>query len=260
MTHPLRTLAGCAALAVGTWFLSTAATAGTPDLPKDSYKKAAAAEIGFLKTRTAELAAKVAAGEKPVDGQVKPAIGAAMMLAVYADAIGDAALKGDALKLAEALIKKDFKAASDMSKKLTAKPGNGSAGGEMPKLAKYELTEMMSPFRGKSVGGMNIDRDIKDMIKKENPTKINPVAVEILAVRSAVSSEYATHAPNDKAAVKAENKAKWEKWSKDSIEVSKQLAAEASKGKGADEKKLKTLLSNLNARCTDCHNAFRDDE
>ena len=260
MTHSLRTLAGCAALAVGTWFLSTSATAGTPDLPKDSYKKAADAEMAFLKTRTAELAAKAAGGMKAPDGQVKPAVGAAMMLAVYADVLGDAALKGDAIKLAEALIKKDFKAAAEGAKKLSAKPGAGKPGGEMPKVAKYELTEMMSPFRGKSVGGMNIDRDIKDMIKKEGATKIDPAAVEILAVRSAVINEFAIHAPNDKASVKAESKAQWEKWSKDSVEVSKQLATEAAKGKGADEKKLKTLLSNLNARCTDCHNKFRDDE
>jgi hypothetical protein len=130
----------------------------------------------------------------------------------------------------------------------------------MPKLGKYELTEIMSPFRGKSVGGHNIDRDLKDMVKTMNPMKIDPAHVEILAVRTAIISEYAIHYPNDKASVKAENKAKWEKWSKESVDLSKQIAAEASKGKNADEKKLKMLLTNLNARCTDCHNAFRDDE
>jgi hypothetical protein len=267
VTTPPRALAGCAVLAVGLWFLTSAASAGVPELPTESYKKAAEAELAFLKTRTAELAAKAAMGEKPVDGQIKPAIGSAMMLSVYAEVLGDAALKADAVKLAETLLKKDantkmpnFKAAAEQSKKLTLKPGAGKPGGPMPKLDKYELTEIMSPFRGKTVGGLNIDRDIKDMTKKEMPTKIDPAAVEILAVRSAVISEFAIHYPNDKAKVKPDNLKKWDKYSKESVDFSKQLAVEAAKGKAADEKKLKTLLSSLLGRCTACHNDFRDDE
>ena len=256
MTPSLRILIG-SVLAAGLWFIAASASAGVPDLPKDSYKKAAAADLAFLKMRLAELAPK----DKVLDGQLKPALGAAMLLAAYADVIDDPTLKAEALKVAEALTKKDIKGGLEIAKKMTIKPGaGGKAGGDMPKLAKYELTEIMSPYRGKSVGGYNIDRDIKDMVKTMNPTKIDPAELEVLAVRTAVISEYAIHFPNDKASVKADNKAKWVKWSKESVDLSKQIAAEASKGAKADEKKLRMLLTNLNARCTDCHNAFRDDE
>ena len=53
---------------------------------------------------------------------------------------------------------------------------------------------------------------------------------------------------------------KWQKWSTESVDLSKQIVVEAAKGAKADEKTLKKLLTTLNARCTDCHNAFRDDE
>ena len=58
------------------------------------------------------------------------------------------------------------------------------------------LASAMSPFRGGSVGGLNIDRDIKDMTKANMPTKIDPAAVEILAVRSATINEFAIHSPD----------------------------------------------------------------
>jgi cytochrome c556 len=112
----------------------------------------------------------------------------------------------------------------------------------------------MSPFRGGSVGGLNIDRDIKDMIKVRDPKPIDPAAVEVLAVRTAVISAFAEQSPDEKARAKPNNLRTWEKWSRDSVEASKQLVEEAAKGKSADEKKLKTLLTTLNARCTDCHN------
>ena len=262
MSHSLRTLAGCAALAAGLWAVTAAAAADAPpDLSKESYKKAADADLKFLQTRLGELAKKQAAGDKLLDGQTKPALGVALLLTVYGDALGDAALKADAVKVAEAIFKKDFKEADALGKKLAVKPGAGKPGA-LPKPFKDEvmLAAVMSPFRGGSVGGLNIDRDIKDMTKGTNPTKIDPAAVEVLAARSAVINAYGLHYPNEKASVKDANKKLWEKWSTDSTDLSKQLVAEAAKGKGADEKKLKTMLTTLNARCTDCHNRFRDDD
>ena len=261
MSHSLRTLAGCAALAAGLWAVTAAAAADAPDLSKESYKKAADADLKFLQTRLGELAKKQADGGKLLDGQVKPALGVALLLTVYGDALGDAALKADAVKVAEAIFKKDFKGADEMAKKLAVKPGAGKPGA-LPKPFKDEvrLAAVMSPFRGGAVGGLNIDRDIKDMTKGTNPTKIDPAAVEVLAARSAVINAYGLHYPNEKASVKDANKKLWEKWSTDSTDLSKQLVAEAAKGKGADEKKLKTMLTTLNARCTDCHNRFRDDD
>ena len=262
MSHSLRTLAGCAALAAGLWAITAAAAADAPpELSKESYKKAADADLKFLQTRLGELAKKQAAGEKLLDGQVKPALGVALLLTVYGDALGDTALKADAVKVAEAIFKKDFKGADEMAKKLAVKPGTGKPGA-LPKPFKDEvmLAAVMSPFRGGAVGGLNIDRDIKDMTKVKDATKIDPAAVEVLAARSAVINSYGLHYPNEKASVKADNKKLWEKWSTDSTDLSKQIVAEAAKGKTADEKKLKGMLTNLNARCTDCHNRFRDDD
>ena len=262
MNYLLRTLVGCAALAAGAWAITTAAYADTPDLPTDSYKKAAEADLKFLQTRLGELAKKEAAGDKILDGQVKPALGVALLLTAYGDVLGDAGLKADATKVAEAIANKKYKDANDLGKKLAIKAGKGKVGPLTKPLKSDEamLGAVMSPFRGGSVGGLNIDRDIKDMTKSMNATKIDPAAVEILAVRSAVINAYGFHHPNDKASVKDENKKKWQKWSTESVDLSKQIVVEAAKGAKADEKTLKKLLTTLNARCTDCHNAFRDDE
>ena len=262
MNYTIRSLTGCAALAFGVWAITSTATANTPNLPTESYKKAADADLKFLKARLNELARKQAAGERLLDGRIKPALGVSLLLAVYGDALGDATLKADALKVAEAINSKDFKSAQALAKKMAVKPGKPGKIGALPKPFKSDLmlATVMNPFRGGTVGGLNIDRDIKDMTKTTNPTKIDPAAVEILAVRSAVINAYGFQHPNDKAAVKPENKKKWEKYSADAVDFSNQIAAEAAKGAKADDKKLKMLLNNLNARCTECHNDFRDDE
>ncbi len=260
MSHPLRTLGGCAALAVGLCVVTAPATADTPVLPTDAYKKAAGADLKFLQGRLADLVKKEAGGAKLLDGQVKPALGIALALSAYGDALGDATLKADAIKVAEAIAKKNYKGADALAQKLAVKPGTPAKPGDPAKPFKDELmlVAVMSPFRGTSVGGLNIDKDIKDMTKATNPTRIDPAAVEILAVRSAVLNAYGLHAPNDKAVANAANKAQWVKWSAESVELSKQIAAEAG-SRTADAKKLKDLLGKLNARCSDCHNKFRDD-
>jgi len=260
VSHSLRTLVGCAVLAAGLWAV-TATAADAPDLPKDSYKKTAEADITFLKTRLGELAKAQAAGDKLLDGRIKPALGVTLLLSAYGDALGDAALKADALKVTEAIGKKDFKGANELAQKLSVKPGAGKAGA-LPKPLKDDeamLAAIMSPFRGGSVGGLNIDKDIKDMTKAAGGAKIDPAAVEILAVRTTVINAYGFHSPNGKATVNAANQKKWEKYATESIDFGKQLTTEAAKGAKADEKSLKKLLSSVNARCTSCHNDFRDD-
>jgi hypothetical protein len=260
VSHTPRILVGCAALAACLGALTTA-TADSPEVPKDSYKKTADTDLKFLQDRLAELVKKDAAGTKPTDGQVKPAIGIALALSAYGDALGDSALKADAIKVAEALAKKDFKGAEGLAKKLAVKPGTPGKPGELPKPFKDDmmLESAMSPFRGSSVGGLNIDKDIKDMTKSTNAAKIEPASVELLAVRSSVLSAYGLHSPNEKAKVNATKQALWNKLSTESTDVSKQIVAEASKGKAADEKKLKGLLNKLNGQCTKCHEEFRDE-
>ena len=253
MTNKLRVFAGATVLAAGLWFLSGAAAA--PTLPTDSYKKAAAADLAFLNKRLDELAEM----EKPKDGVRKPALTAAVMLSVYGDILGDPALKADALKVAEALMKKDIKGAAALAKTLAVKPGAAAGAGGLPKLNKFDLELVMNPFRAGKAGGMNIEKDIRDMLAKESPLKVDPAAVEILATRTAVLGEFGLHFPNDAASTPPANKAQWDKWMKEMVDVSKQLAEEGGKGAGADEKKILGLVSKLNAKCSDCHAKFRTD-
>ncbi len=254
MTTQLRVMVGGTALVAGLWFLSGAAAA--PILPKDTYKKAADADIAQLQKHIAVILED----DKEAKRFGPTVKSMAMMLAMYGEATGDKDLKDQALKVAEAAAKKDYKGAADLAKKLAAKPGTAPLKpGDLQKLNKYALDEVMSPFRGGKVGGLNIDRDLKDLIKKENPTPIDPVAVELLATRTAVLAEYMPYFPNDKAAVNKANEDKWKKWSKETLDLSKQLADEASKGAKANTKDLLNTLKKLEAKCTDCHNAFRDD-
>jgi hypothetical protein len=258
MSRALRSFGCCAALALGLCAV-TAPAADTPDLPKDSVKKAADADLKFVQTRLAELAKKQAAGQKVLDGRVKPALGSSLALAAYGEALGDAALKAGALKLAEAVSKKDFAAAEALAKGLSVKPGAAGKSGvpASPLKPEQTLEAAMSPFRGQTVGGLNIDKDLKDMSK--TGAKIDPAAAELLGARSAALNAFALHAPNDKAKTNPNNMKDWEKWAAGAVSASKELAAEAGKGAKADAKKLATLARNLNARCNDCHEKFRDE-
>jgi hypothetical protein len=262
MRYAFRSIACFGVLAIALCATNHPATADTPVMPKDSVKKTADADLKFLQDRLSDLVKKQASGAKLLDGQIKPALGASLMLSVYGDALGDAALKADAIKVAEAINKKDFKAAEGLAQKLAVKPGTPGKPGALPKPFKEDLmlAAVMSPFRGSTVGGLGIDKDIKDMTKTTNPAKIDPAAVEMLAVRSAVINAYGFHVPNDKAKTKPENQKEWQKLATAATDLSNQIATEAGKGAKADEKKLKMLLTTLNARCTDCHNKFRDDE
>ncbi len=268
MTHPLRTLVGSAALAAGLWLVTSAATAGTPDLPADAYKKAADADLKFLQTRLDELAK----ADEPLARSARPAVAVTLVLAAYADALGDAAFKDAVLKVGEAVNAKKYKEAAEMGKKLAIKPGAGKTGGALPKFAPFEaakdkdvtyLPTTMKLFSNTTVlktpSGLNIEKDLQDLTNKTNPAKIDPAAIELLAVRSAVINEIAFHNPNEKARNSPANTKEWEKWAKDSVELSKEIVAETSK-KTPDLKVLRTKLTNLNARCTDCHGKYRYDD
>ncbi len=263
MTNKLRLIVGGAALVAGLWLLSGAHAA--PELPKDTLKNVVEADIAQLKSHI-----KTIADDPSEARRFSPTIKTlSMMLAMYAEATGDEALRAGSLKAAEAaekLIKVAGKKGNDdaikaanaevskLADKLAHKPGaKPLAPAGLAKIESFSLEEIMSPFRGKTVGGLNIDREIREMIKKPDAP-----AIEILAARTAVLGEYMLTKPNDKAKVNKANTEKWEKWSKDTLELSKQLTVEAGK-KTADTKALTGLLTKLNAKCSDCHNIFRDD-
>jgi hypothetical protein len=251
VTTRLRLLAGSAALAFGLLLLSGATAA--PALPADAYKKAAEADVAQLQKHieTCLSDAKEARRYGPTAKSL------ALMLAVYGEATGDAALKDGAIKVAEELAKKDFKAAGEAAKALAVKGGGKAlASGMVHTKAKFTLDEAMSPFRGSKVGGLNLEKDIRDMMNGK--LALDPTAVQVLATRTAVLGEFTEAFPNDKATINPGNKAKWVKWSKDMTDVSKKLAEEAGKGKSADNKEMIKLLKGLDAKCSDCHNEFRD--
>lgn len=258
MTTPLRTLSGAAVLAAGLWLLS-AADAAPPTFKSDSYKKAAEADIAFLQKRLNDLAA----AEEPKDGQRKPAITAAMTLAAYAEALGDANLKADALKLAQAVIDKKVKDAAEMAKKLSVKPGTPSKG-DLPKLKGFDVELAMNAFRNAKTGGLNLERDIKDMITDKADAKkpVVPAEVEVLAVRSGLMMAYAADMHYDGKypsglAVSPATKAEWTKWMRESVDLTREIADEAAKGEKANVATIVAALKKLDAKCYECHNKYR---
>ena len=264
------------ALVAGLWYL-TGATAA-PTLPKDTYKKQIDADVAAVKAQLKWIA------ENPKDANAKSAARtvktAAMLLVLNAEATGDAALRDQALKLAEVSnkladtvkarpamrVEKDVldavMAASVEADKLTHKPGASPLkAGDGYKDAKYnfDLEHAMTPFRPGDRGGMNIEKDIRDMVKKDNALKVDPAAVELLAARTALIGEFAIAYPNDKAKMNPANQKEWNKITTEMIEISQKIAAEAGKGKGANEKELVKMLDVLNNKCYKCHSDFRDE-
>jgi cytochrome c556 len=256
----MRLVALCSVFSVAVAFLAATAQAENTTPAADSYKKAAEADVKFLQTRLGELAQKQAAGENLLQGHIKPALGVALLLAAYGDALGDSTLKGNALKIIEAINAKKFQDANTLAKNLTVKPGQSGKLDALPKPLQPDamLEAVMNPYRLSKVGGLNIEKDIRDMIKGNNPLKIEPAAVEVLAIRTAVLSAYASHYPNPEAQKTPADKKQWEKWSLESVELSHQLAAEAAKGSTADETKMKKLLTGINNTCNQCHEKYRD--
>jgi hypothetical protein len=267
VTTPFRVLVGGIALFAGLWFLS--ATLAAPILPKDTYKKSAKADIAQLQKHLA-----VINGDPKEAKRFGPTVKSlAMMLAMYGEATGDEALRGWALKVGEASSKllaearkpendqgiRDASAAvAKLAKDLVVKAGNAPlTPANLQNQNKFALDEVMSPFRAARVGGLNIDRDIKDMTKKEMPAPIDPAAVELLAARTIILGEYMQYFPNAKVN-NAAKMAQWANWSKETVELSKQLAEESVKGKKADETRLLFLLKKLEENCAACHAVFRD--
>ena len=200
MNHLLRTLVGCAALAVGVGHhqhrqrrhpgppgrLVQEGRRRRPQVPPDPARR----------TRQEE-----AAGDKLLDGQIKPALGVALLLTAYADVLGDAGLKADAVKVAEAIAKKELQGGSPTTwARSWRQARQGEARRRPPKTDEAMLAAVMSPFRGGSVGGLkHRPRHQGHDQGNKSPTKIDPAAVEILAVRSAVINCVRVPHPNEKA-------------------------------------------------------------
>jgi hypothetical protein len=241
----IRLSAGALALATGLWLLSTA-NAAPPALSKDVYKKAIAADVAYLQ--------EALKGGAPAKGAMRTIKAVAMFLATYGEATGDTGLTTEALKVAEAMAKKDYKGAEEAAKGLTGAKGGTKPKGPLHTLAKFDLEDAMSPYRLGRLGGLNMEKDIRDAIKAGT---IDAKTAELIGIRTAVIADYATHYPNEKATTNKMLQGKWDGWSKEMGELGKQLADEAGKAK-ADQKALNGILKKLDANCLNCHNAFRD--
>jgi hypothetical protein len=239
VTPTLRLVVGGAGLFAGLAAL-TAATAA--DLPPATAKKAAAADAAALKEKLEAIAAEPAKNK----GAVRTARALALTLAAYGDegkaAAGPilAALHGktpDAKKALEAL--------------KAGKGGGGSVDG------KYDLEDVMSPFRVAKTGGLNIEKDIKDGMRGKGEP-LTPAEAEVLGARCVALAEYTLKMPNDKAKTNPAMTKGWEKLTKEMAAAGKALSEEAGKGAKADAKKITAALKKLDASCANCHDQYRD--
>lgn len=240
MTAKLRRPAGAIALAAGICLLTSASTL-LAELPKETAKKVREADIEQLQKKVEIIAADPA----KTRGTVYTVRGLALMLAKH----GDEALTAQAARVVEAIEKKDYKAASEAAKGLSAPKG-----GAAPKF-EYDLADVMSSYRLERSGGLNIEKDIRDYRKAK---KIEPKDAELIGARSALIASYTTKMPNDKAMTNPAMTKKWERWSQEMETTGTELADEGAKGDKADQVKMVSILSKLEASCTNCHNDFRD--
>jgi hypothetical protein len=241
-----RLSAGALALATGLCVLS-AADAAPPALSKDAYKKAVSADIAYLQ--------EALKGAAPAKGAMRTIKGVAMYLASYGEATGDAALTAQAIKVAEAMGKKDYAAAEEAAKGLSSPKAGAKPKGPLHTVAKLALDDVMSPYRLGKLGGLNMEKDIRDGVKSGT---IDAKTAELIGIRTGVIADYTTHFPNEKATTNKTLEAQWVAWSKEMGEIGKQLADEAGKAK-ADQKAIVGILKKLDANCINCHNKFRDD-
>lgn len=251
MTTQFRVLTGAALFGVLCYL--TAAVAAPPPLASATYKRAAESDIAQLQKHlaTCDSDPKEAKRYSPTAKAI------AMSLALYGEAAGDAALKKQALKVADQIGKKNYKDALADAKALAIKPGAAPLNSkDLDNLKKFELEEAMAPFRVGTVGGLNIEKDIRGL--RDGKITLKPAEVELLAARTASLLHFASKLPNAKATLNKANEAEWDKLSQDSIAIAKKIADEAAKPK-TDDKEINKQIKLLDAKCVLCHNKFRDD-
>jgi hypothetical protein len=239
VTVTLRSLAGGTALAAGLWLLTAA---GAADLPPAAAKAATAADIAELQKKIAEYSA-----DTKKSGPLRTARALTLTLMAY----GDEGVKAQASQVLAALSKKDAKGAAAAAQGLA-----GAKGGKAADVAgKFDLEDVMSPFRITRSGGLGIEKEIRDGAKSATP---DPKDAELIGARAAALASYTEKMPNEKATTNPAMKSRWEKFAKDMAAAGQDLAAEGAKGAKADAKKLQLTFKKLDASCSNCHNDFRD--
>ncbi len=252
----IRRFVGGAGLVAGLMFAvaatETSAKAPTP-LPPVVTGKMIDGDIAFLQKGLAKAPDKAA---------VPTLKATAMIIALYAqnnltgdDAAAMAALRAQALKVVEAIAKKDFKAASTEAGKLKSPPASTDTKAlKLHELHKFELSEVMSAFRN-APRGLNIEKDIREQAKAKAPDA--KLSGEV-AAHSILLGEFMSAMPSEKAAANPANKKKWDGYTSDMTKLAKDIVDESAKGDKADKALVKSKLSKLDGSCTACHNEFRE--
>ena len=211
-----------------------------------------AADVAFLQ--------KGLAKEKLLPREVPTLKAVAMLVALNAqnrmagpDAAKMAGLRDAALAVAAAVGKKDYAAAKTAAAGLDdAKPAADAKPVQLETLHGFDLDALMSSFRKGTVGGLNLEADIKAQSKAVT----DPKAAAVVAGRVALIGEYTLVLPPE--GIDAAKKKQWDGWSKEMTDLATDITKEAAKGDAADKKKIGTAFKSLDANCNACHTVFRN--
>ena len=228
-------------LAAVTLVAPPAASPAADPLPPGQSKKLIDADVAYLKKGLAK---------KPDKATVNTLHGVAMLLAREAQTRGEAGLRDQALKVAEAISKTDFAAAKTAAEGLANPPKGDDTPVKLHEKGGVDVNVIMGPMRN-APRGLNIEKDLKAQSKKVTDVKL----VGDVAARSALIAEYTALLPSTEAA--GEKKKIWTDSTEEMRKLSREIAAEAAKGDKADKAGLQKKLAALDAACTACHNTFK---
>jgi len=213
-------------------------------------RKTAMADIAMLQTRL---------GKTPDKGSLPTLKTTAMMIALYAqsnmtgaDADGMAALRAQALRVAEALSKKDYAAAGAEAAKLANPPPSTEKGPlKLHEMHRFDREDLMFALRGRP-RGLNVENDIRGGAR----TADDPKVLGELGSRTALLMEYTAMMPNEKALKSPEKTAEWKKYANDLKALSFEVQEDSTKGANADKAALQKKLATMDQTCVQCHAVF----
>ena len=211
----------------------------------------AAADIAFLQKGLSK---------QPIPREVPTLKATAMLVALNAqnqmggkDGAKMAGLRDAALEVAAAVGKKDFAAAKTAAAALNdAKPVSDAKPVKLESMHKFELEELMSTFRKGTVGGLNLEAEVKAQSKAVTDPKL----AAITAGRVALIGVYTVELPPE--GIDAAKKMQWDAWSKEMTKLASDVSDEAAKGAAADKAKLAKGFKALDMNCNACHTVFRN--
>ena len=245
-----RIVGATAVVGLAAWSLSAAEVNPLPE-----GNGVAAADIAFLQKGLAKT---------PVAREVPTLKAVAMLVALNAqhqmdgkDGAKMAGLRDAALAVADAVGKKDFAAAKAAAAGLAEpKPASDAKPVKLDELItahKFDLDQLMSSFRKGTVGGLNLEADVKAQSKAVT----DPKAAAVIAGRIALIGEYTLALPPE--GIDADKKKKkWDAWSKEMTTLAVEVSKEAAKGAGANKATMSKGFRDLDANCNACHTVFRN--